>query len=138
MFALVQSITTSISTTNGLGQRLDSLTAAQTSNVLKASIGPIRVINTNITKTQYAADLLFIASGCFAKLSLALFLRRLTPLAFHKTLGLAIKLAVGVWATTALFGSAFQCRLPHPWDYLHSFCFNRVGQFSTLFVVING
>ena len=68
-----------------------------------------------------------ITSVCFAKLSLVAFLRNLTPLAFDRKLSLTIGLLVVTWAATAIVTVAFQCHIPHPWDYVNQSCFNRVS-----------
>ena len=80
-----------------------------------------------MSKEQYAATFLFIISVCFAKLSLVSFIRNFTRLTLDRRCGLVIGLLVALWATTAIFTVAFQCRLPLTWDYVHQSCFNRVS-----------
>ena len=78
-------------------------------------------------KARYSAAFLFIASACFAKLSLVIFLRNLTPIVFDHRAGLYVGGGIILWALTAILGTAFQCHLPKPWDYLENSCFNRVS-----------
>ncbi len=84
-------------------------------------------LKANLSKAQYAATFLFIASVCFAKLSLVSFLRNLTPLPLDRKWGLIIGSLVVLWAITAALAFAFQCHLPQPWDYVNQACFNRVS-----------
>lgn len=76
-------------------------------------------------QSQYAAMLLYVASVCFSKLSLASFVGYLSPFSQDRLVAIGNHAAVGVWAVIGIFASAFQCH-PRPWSYLHDACFNRV------------
>ncbi len=127
-FAFAQSITISLAASNGLGKRLNSLDPLQLSSLLKVSRDAfVDRLQADWPKAQYAATFLFLASVCFAKLSLVAYLRNLTPLALYRKVSLLIGLVVALWATTAILSAAFQCRLPRPWDYINNTCFSRVS-----------
>ncbi len=68
--------------------------------------------------TCYVSDLLFIITIYLAKVSLILFIIRLTP--SYKTLyfcyGFVITLTL--WMLGTVFSLAFQCPLPKPWDFM--------------------
>ena len=63
---------------------------------------------------------------CFSKLALVTFVRGLTMVILDRQLSLALEALIGAWAIVGVFGIAFACHLPHPWDYVHEQCFNTV------------
>ena len=77
-------------------------------------------------QSLYTAVLLYILSLTFSKLSLAVFIRSLTPSAKDKWLARGVEAIVYVWAIVAIFGSAFQCSVPRAWDFWQGQCFNVV------------
>lgn len=87
-------------------------------------------IHTDHMQTGYAADLLYIATLCFSKISVALLLRTISPVQLHKQMTLAVGAVTILWAVVAIFGLAFQCHLPYPWRFIDNACFNQVS--STL------
>jgi hypothetical protein len=69
-------------------------------------------------RAYYASDLLFIVTIYLAKLSLILFIMRLTP--SYKTLYFCygFVVALTLWMLGTVFLLAFQCPLPQPWDFM--------------------
>ncbi|KAJ5456637.1 hypothetical protein N7530_011911 [Penicillium desertorum] len=110
VFCIAQSIAVSKATENGLGQHRDMLSDAKIESIMKA---------------EYAATILFIASICFSKLSLLVFIRNLTPASLDRRFALVLGISIAVWAIASIFTAAFQCRVPQTWNYLHGTCFDR-------------
>lgn len=101
MFCIGESITLSIAVQNGYGTH-------------QATIDEEHLLS--ILKCQYAGFLLHILSLYLSKLSLSAFIRNLTPVSrdhYHATI---LQILLTVWVVVALFGSAFQCQVPHTWD----------------------
>jgi hypothetical protein len=73
-------------------------------------------------RAYYVSDLLFVIAIYLAKVSLVLFIMRLTP--SYKTLYFCHVLifALTLWMVGTVLSLAFQCPLPRPWDFmpLHS------------------
>jgi hypothetical protein len=67
-----------------------------------------------------------MASMCFSKLALSNFVRSLTVAVVDRRLALALEIVIGTWAIVGVFGMAFPCDVPYPWDYLHQQCFDMV------------
>lgn len=80
----------------------------------------------DLGQSLYAAYLLYILSLMFSKLSLAVFIRSLTPASKDKWLARGVEAIVYLWALAAFFGSAFQCSVPRTWDFWNGQCFNVV------------
>lgn len=80
-----------------------------------------------LDQSQYAAYILCIASLCFSKLSLSSFIRNLTPVHKDHFQAAVLQGLIAVLGVIGVFGTAFQCHLPHPWDYWHGQCFNLVA-----------
>ncbi|KAL5355609.1 hypothetical protein BJX96DRAFT_141554 [Aspergillus floccosus] len=80
-----------------------------------------------IMKSQYAAYILCIASLCFSKLSLSAFIRNLTPVHKDHFQAAIMQGLVAVLGVIGVFGTAFQCHMPHPWDYWRGQCFNMLA-----------
>ncbi|KAI9849538.1 MAG: hypothetical protein M1837_004158 [Sclerophora amabilis] len=116
-----QSIAASIQIENGVGQHQGHLSTSQIDTFEKAG---------------YASNLLFISSLAISKLSTLCLLLQITPIALHRRLALALGAAIITWTVTSLFASAFQCRLPSPWEMLGTRCFDQIS-FWTYYGVLN-
>lgn len=77
-------------------------------------------------QAEYAACILFIASLCFAKLSVVAFMIELTPIRAYKRASYFLGLVIIGWTVSSIFAASFQCDLERPWDFVHTSCFNRV------------
>ncbi|CAG8277287.1 unnamed protein product [Penicillium nalgiovense] len=110
VFCIAQSIAVSKATENGLGQHRDMLSDAKIDSVMKA---------------EYAATILFIASICFSKLSLLVFIRNLTPASSDRRFALVLGISIALWTIASIFTAAFQCHVPQTWNYLRGTCFDR-------------
>ncbi|QQK44209.1 initiation factor 2B related protein [Penicillium digitatum] len=110
VFCIAQSIAISMATKNGLGQHLHMLSVLQVESVMKA---------------EYSATFLFIASICFSKLSVLIFIRNLTPAPLDRRFALVLGIFIGLWTITSIFTAAFQCQVPQTWNYVKGTCFDR-------------
>ncbi|KAL4786036.1 hypothetical protein BJX76DRAFT_139834 [Aspergillus varians] len=77
-----------------------------------------------VMKSQYAAYILYVAGLCFSKLSLSTFIRNLTPVHKDHFQAAILQILIALLGMTGVIGTAFQCHLPHPWDYWNGQCFN--------------
>ncbi|PWY83382.1 hypothetical protein BO70DRAFT_428692 [Aspergillus heteromorphus CBS 117.55] len=107
IFCAGQSIAVSMSVANGYGYHIFTLT-------------PDRI--DRMMQSQYAASLLYTISLCLSKLSLSCFIRNLTPAAKDEFVALVVQASITVVALIDLFGTAFQCNLPQPWNYYTGKC----------------
>ena len=73
---------------------------------------------------MYAALILFILSQTCSKLSVTFFVRTLTPIRLHRWIIALVLTATIAWSITAVFGFAFSCELPSPWNYAGGNCLN--------------
>lgn len=64
---------------------------------------------------------------CFSKLALISFIDNLTPASTDHRIAVGLKMFTLVWGVIGIITSAFQCKPPRTWDYLHGKCFNIVG-----------
>jgi len=107
IFGIAQTATIHISASNGLGRHIQTL--SNSSYELFAT-------------AYYVSDLLFVITIYLAKVSLVLFIMRLTP--SYKTLYFChvFIIALTLWMAGTVLSLAFQCPLPHPWGFmsLHS------------------
>ena len=101
-----------IETSHGLGKHLDTLMADQISVQLK---------------TEYASQFLYIATLYTSQLSLLAFVRDVTPAQHHLRMIYWSTIIVSIWTIVGVFGIAFQCETPEPWDHIDGTCFDRVG-----------
>ncbi|KAJ5952228.1 uncharacterized protein N7479_010641 [Penicillium vulpinum] len=117
VFCIAQSIAVSMATNNGLGQHRDMLSDLQLESMMKA---------------EFAAVILFIASICFSKLSLLVFIRNLTPASLDRRFALVLGIFIGLWTIASIFSAAFQCDVPQTWNYLYGSCFDRAAWWNYL------
>ncbi|PWY76980.1 hypothetical protein BO70DRAFT_363535 [Aspergillus heteromorphus CBS 117.55] len=108
LFCILQSVCVANEASNGFGM--------QRSLIPDSHLEPL-------LKSNYAADMLYICSITFAKLSTLAFITFLMQRTRKIEWGI-IGITV-IWAITAEFAVAFQCHLPQPWDWLEGRCFDR-------------
>ena len=81
-------------------------------------------------QTYYAADLLYVLSTCFVKLSLIVFIDNIAVDEFHKRVILALGTLTASSTVAALFAAAFQCGAAKAWEVMKLHCFDQVRVFS--------
>ncbi|KAE8417379.1 hypothetical protein BDV36DRAFT_256811 [Aspergillus pseudocaelatus] len=69
---------------------------------------------------------------CFSKLALVSFIDNLTPASTDHRIAVGLKMFTLVWGVVGTITSAFQCKPPRTWDYLHGKCFNINGWWNYL------
>ncbi|KAJ6126432.1 hypothetical protein N7523_002044 [Penicillium sp. IBT 18751x] len=111
-FSIGQSITVSLAVRSGYGKHSRDVTSAESDQVMKEI---------------YAGSLLCILSLLFSKLSLVVFIRKLTPPCKKKRFARGVEGVIYVWATVAIFGSAFPCTSPRIFDIWNGQCLNLVN-----------
>ena len=74
----------------------------------------------------YVASILYYPSLCFSKLSLAEFIRGLTPSTGDQLFARVVEGVTVVWALVAIFGTAFECSVPRTWNAWNGKCFDMV------------
>ncbi|KAJ6445238.1 3-hydroxybenzoate 6-hydroxylase 1 [Purpureocillium lavendulum] len=111
VFGIAQAITISVAVGFGYGDHYVTISSTRLDQVMESI---------------YAGSLLYILSLTCSKLSLAVFIRNLTPIAKDKRVALLVEALIGIWAVIALFGSAFQCALPRTWDVWNGKCFSVI------------
>lgn len=78
-------------------------------------------------KAELAANICYIISICLAKLSLLSLILNLTPTRQHQYFLFTLSGYIILWSVISVFVAAFECRVPHTWDYTRGNCINRVG-----------
>ena len=129
LFAIGQTTTIAVSASDGLGQSTTSLSSSKISNVLKVSDARIACSHgptADICQTQYTADLLYVFSLCFSKLSVLAMIWNITPAKHERRITWGLIICIICWAFVAEFVLAFQCHPPSPWEYQSGTCINRV------------
>lgn len=63
---------------------------------------------------------------CLSKLSLAAFIRNLSPWSNNELVSRSTEFITLAWAIIALLGTSFQCSLPRTWDIWNGKCFDLV------------
>lgn len=76
-------------------------------------------------KYNYTYQILFIITIVLAKMSLLLFITRLTPNVATIRVGRIILCLIATWGAATAFGFAFQCSLPQPWNNTSGVCHNQ-------------
>ncbi|CAG8887251.1 unnamed protein product [Penicillium egyptiacum] len=108
-FGIGQSIVVSLAVGSGYGKHSTDVSSPDMDQVMK---------------NLFAGSLLYLLSLTFSKLSLVVFIRSLTPSTKDKWLARGVEAIVYAWAVVTIFGTAFQCSLPHTWDFQNGKCFN--------------
>ncbi|KFY39945.1 hypothetical protein V494_03745 [Pseudogymnoascus sp. VKM F-4513 (FW-928)] len=78
-------------------------------------------------KYNYTYQILFIITIVLSKMSLVLFVTRLTPNVPTIRAGRIIFCLIAIWGLATVFGFAFQCSLPHPWNNISGVCKNQAA-----------
>lgn len=112
VIAIVESVLIQRSVQHGLGRRQ-----------LDLSANDLNIYD----KLTYVNQLLYIAVLCLSKLSLVLFIRFFALAQWAVVSCRVLLYAVGLWAVSTIFASAFQCHLPNPWRVTTSQCIDRMG-----------
>ncbi|OBT79358.1 hypothetical protein VF21_01912 [Pseudogymnoascus sp. 05NY08] len=76
-------------------------------------------------KYNYTYQILFIITIVLAKMSLLLFITRLTPNVATIRAGRIMLCLIATWGVATVFGFAFQCSLPQPWNNTSGVCRNQ-------------
>ena len=74
----------------------------------------------------YASTILYLFTLFLAKASTLLLIARMARVSIHL---LAVRVVSGLvllWTAASTLAVAFQCQLPHPWDYIRGICFDPV------------
>lgn len=70
----------------------------------------------------YASNVLYIATIVLAKLSILLFIRRLTPAKRDAKICWFFAIIIGLWGASTLLAWLFGCGMPKPWKYDSTHC----------------
>ncbi|KGO36730.1 hypothetical protein PEX1_026430 [Penicillium expansum] len=109
LLGIGQSIVVSLAVESGYGKHSKDVSSAEMEQVMK---------------NLWAGSLLYLLSLTFSKLSLVVFIRSLTPSAKDKWLARGVEVIIYAWVVVVILGTAFQCSLPHTWDFQNGQCFN--------------
>jgi len=85
---------------------------ATTSQIEHGPGGPKGFSATRFQKSEYAAELLYIPTMAFAKLSTAWLLYQITPDVNHRRMVTILLVVAAIWAFTTELAAAFQCASP--------------------------
>lgn len=86
-------------------------------------------------KYNYTYQILFIITIVLAKMSLLLFITRLTPNVATIRAGRIILCLIATWGVATVFGFAFQCSLPQPWNNISGVCRNQSALYYAAAVI---
>lgn len=90
-------------------------------------LGDLTVKRANaLMKGYYASDFLYIASLCFAKLSLVTFFYSIVVQRAQRRAVQVLGIFIIVWTSASLITVGFQCGLPRPWEMMTLHCYNSV------------
>lgn len=89
-----------------------------------------------IMKGYYASELLYIASLCFAKLSILVLFYNVVVLRTHRIFVFSFGLCIFAWSVASIVAVAFQCDMPRPWEMMTLRCFNTVSALLTVDFII--
>jgi hypothetical protein len=90
----------------------------------------------SLEESFYASNLLYLSAVVLAKISILLFIRRLTPSQNAARLCWTFFTFLVLWGTSSLFVWLFACGLPTPWLYDSNHCIN-LEAFTRTTVVID-
>ena len=80
-----------------------------------------------IMKGYYTAELLYISTLCFSKLSILVLFYNVVVLRTHRFFVLGFGFCIFAWSVACIVAAAFQCELPRPWEMMTLRCFNTVS-----------
>ncbi|KAJ5098932.1 hypothetical protein N7532_005933 [Penicillium argentinense] len=112
VFCIVQSIIISMAVASGYGKHFRDVSPSEFDQVMKY---------------LYAGSLLYLISLTLSKLSLAVFIRSLTPTSKDRLYARIVEGMICAWALVTFFGTAFQCSAPRTWDFWNGKCFNEMA-----------
>ncbi|GJP90373.1 hypothetical protein AnigIFM59636_002678 [Aspergillus niger] len=112
-FSVLQTVCITIAARNGYGEAESASSQERIDIALKA---------------VYAAEMLYVASLTFSKLSSLAFMTFLMQRT-RKAEWVLIAI-ISAWAVAAEFAVAFQCDLPQPWRWNQKRCFDRVRYYT--------
>ncbi|KAI9843103.1 MAG: hypothetical protein M1838_002859 [Thelocarpon superellum] len=75
---------------------------------------------------NYTSQIMYTIVIVMAKMSLLLFVARLTPSAATLRQCRMVMAVICLWGAAAVFALAFQCKLPTPWDFEPGRCIDQV------------
>ena len=79
-------------------------------------------------QSVYAATILYVVAIGIAKLSIIVLIGRLTLTKMHLKILQALSAVVVAWTVVAVLVTAFECRLPKPWDLFGRQCLDPVSK----------
>ncbi|MCJ1233180.1 hypothetical protein MMC14_001135 [Varicellaria rhodocarpa] len=120
VFSIGAGVAVSVQDANGLGMHIGDLTDRQKELFAKSS---------------YAADLLFIATLCFAKLSMIALFHLITRRKKCRLLSTSLGVFTTIWATISLITAAFACHVPFTWNIFGPHCYNKVHYWYTFGII---
>ena len=80
-----------------------------------------------IMKGYYTAELFYISSLCFSKLTILVLFYNVVVLRKHRFFVLGFGICILTWSVASAGAAAFQCGLPRPWETMTLNCFNIVS-----------
>lgn len=83
-----------------------------------------------LKQSIYAFTILFIVGQFFAKISIVFFVVALTPDRTYRSISLALAAGAAIWTITSIFGFAFGCELPEPWNFVEKKCIDRLSFYA--------
>lgn len=96
----------------GLGRNLPTLSSSDVNS---------------LEKTFYASNVLYLIAVILAKISILLFIKRLTPSRSANRVCSAFIAFLGLLGLIAVLVTTFACELPTPWQYESDHCINLEG-----------
>ncbi|KAJ5599347.1 hypothetical protein VI817_000511 [Penicillium citrinum] len=112
VFCVVQSIIISMAVASGYGKHFKDVSSPEFDQTMKY---------------LYAGSLLYLISLALSKLSLAVFIRSLTPASKDRVYARIVEGIICTWAVATIFGTAFQCSMPRTWDFWNGKCFDEMA-----------
>jgi hypothetical protein len=140
VFCIAQSTATIIRADHGFGRPIEELSQDNVVSSLKASFLTLKLESlysmpflkranqaNSMLKAELAANICYIITICLTKLSLLALIVNLTPNRRHQYFLFTLSGYIILWSVISVFVAAFECRVPHTWDYTRGTCINRVG-----------
>ncbi|GCB25000.1 hypothetical protein AAWM_07885 [Aspergillus awamori] len=123
-FSVLQTVCITIAARNGYGEAESASSQERIDIALKVHhpFSPDEFV-ADVVQAVYAAEMLYVASLTFSKLSSLAFMTFLMQRT-RKAEWVLIAI-ISAWAVAAEFAVAFQCNLPQPWRWNQKRCFNR-------------
>ena len=71
----------------------------------------------SLPQTSYVTDLLYLATLCLSRISVALLIARLTRSKQHLIAARAAAIVTAIWGFAGVLALALRCNLHNPWMY---------------------